>query len=150
MRVLMRVILAAAILGLTWQAFAPEKARANGEAPMHSEDLRTQLAGTWHVVRLRGAVIPETGVPELVFEPARLAGFAGCNRFGAPLTYGEGGSLAIGAPASERKACGDAAMKVEAQVLRAVMRINSVTFEGADRIILRAFGTEMMVAERKE
>ncbi len=135
---------------LTGVSGFPGVVRTNGGSPMTGPEAQAKLAGTWTVVHVSDAIIPDFAVPQLVFEPERLAGLAGCNRFGAPLTYGDGGALTLGEAVTTFETCGPDAMAVEAQVLNALQLINEVSFDTDDRIRLIGFGMELMIAERNE
>lgn len=115
---------------------------------MDAEETAARLSGTWEVTEVRSGSIPEGVVPTLVFEPGRLAGFAGCNNFGATLEMGEGGALRLGPAAITRRACSSPQMDIEVAVLRTLQRINAVAFEGEGQIVLSAFGTAMLRARR--
>lgn len=135
---------------LPGSAFPPGAVRTNGEMRMTGAELKTRLSGSWTVVQVHDLELPGVAVPTLSFEEDRLTGFAGCNRFTSSLGYGDDGALKLGMVATTRMSCGPEAMKIEAQVLRAVGRVNGVTLDGEARIVLTAFGREMMVAERAE
>jgi heat shock protein HslJ len=123
---------------------------ANGGDAMNADDTAARLLGTWAVTEVRSGTIPDDTVPTLMFEAGRLAGFAGCNNFGASLEVGEGGALKLGPAAITRRACPAPQMDVEVAVLRALQRINAVAFEGDGQIVLSAFGTVMLRATRAE
>ncbi len=127
---------------------APAVVHANGVAGSAAADTATLLIGTWTVTEVRSGTIPQDTLPTLVFETGRLAGFAGCNRFGATLAVGDGGALAIGPAAITRMACAAPQMEVEAAILRALQRIDAVAFDSNGQIALLAFGTVMMRAAR--
>lgn len=121
---------------------------ANGGDAMDAQNAAARLMGTWAVTEVRSGTIPDGTVPTLVFEADRLAGFAGCNNFGASLSVGDGGALKLGPAAITRMACAAPQMDVEAAVLRALQRVNAVAFEGEGQIVLSAFGTVMLRATR--
>lgn len=121
---------------------------ANGGNTMEAETTAARLMGTWAVTEVRSGTIPDGTVPTLVFEADRLAGFAGCNSFGATLAVEAGGELKLGPAAVTRMACAAPQMDVEAAVLRALQRVNAVAFEGDGQIVLSAFGTVMLRATR--
>ena len=124
---------------------------ANGSAEeTMPDDLAARLAGNWTVTEVFQATIPPEVEPTLVFEAERLAGFAGCNRFGMPLGYGPGGALTLGLPAATRKSCGGPVMDLEKAILSALRRINKVAFEADDAIALSAYGLQLMRAKRAE
>ena len=141
--------LAAAVLAgvAAWQVLRAPGPGAFGEALAMTDDA-ARLAGNWRVIEVQDAPIPEGAVPRLVFEPARLAGFTGCNEFGAPLTYGAEGAIRLGEAVATRRLCGPASMTLETQMLYALRVLNAVTFETEDRIALVAYGSVMMRAER--
>lgn len=115
---------------------------------MESVDLASQLLGTWMVTEVRSGTIPPGTAPTLVFEAKRLAGFAGCNHFGAALQVGEGGALTLGPAEVTRRACAAPQMDVEVAVLRALQRINAVAFEADGTIVFKAYGTVQLRATR--
>jgi heat shock protein HslJ len=130
------------------RAAGPSLRLANGGDTMEADDIAARLMGTWAVTEVRSGTIPDGTVPTLVFEADRLAGFAGCNNFGATLQVGEGGALKLGPAAITRMACAAPQMDVEAAVLRALQRVNAVEFDGDGQIVLSAFGTVMLRASR--
>lgn len=111
-------------------------------------DDAARLAGTWRIIEVVDATIPEGAVPQLVFEPDRLAGFAGCNNFGASLRYDGDGQITLGEAVATLNICGAAVMALEAQVLNGLSIVNSVAFDGDDMVALLAYGDVMMRAER--
>ncbi len=115
---------------------------------MTAEDTSARLAGTWAVTEVADAVIPDGIAPTLVFSPDQVAGFAGCNNFGAPATYEDGGKLAFDGARITRMACEPEIMTFEAAMIRAVERVSDVAFDGADRITLTGFGVFMLRATR--
>lgn len=121
---------------------------ANGGDTMEADETAARLTGAWAVTEVRSGTIPAGTVPTLVFETGRLAGFAGCNDFGASLEIGAGGALRLGPAAITRKACPSPQMDLEVALLRALQRINAVAFEGDGQIVLTAFGTTMLRARR--
>lgn len=138
------------LAGGTAAALLAAIAGANGVADMTAAETEAALAGTWAVHAVKDATIPVGLVPLLVFKPTSLGVFGGCNGFSLSLTYLEGGKLMLGpAELNTRTTCTEDAVAVEAQVLRALQRIDGVSFHGDGRITLTAFGTVMLEAARK-
>jgi heat shock protein HslJ len=132
-------------------AVDPETILVNGGGyEMTSLDLATRLAGTWMITEVRNATIPAYSAPTLVFEPERLAGFAGCNNFGVPVTYGDDNGLVLGDPEFTLNICGAGEMDLEAQIFNALQRISEVAFDSENQITLSAFGTTMLKAEKAQ
>ncbi|NKB15864.1 MAG: META domain-containing protein [Sphingomonadales bacterium] len=141
--------LAALVAVAQTQAMGPDRPTANGEGiEMTGESAAERLAGTWTVTEVANGTIPEGITPALVFEADQLAGFAGCNNFGAPATYGADGAVKFGGARLTRKACDQTIMSFEVAMIRAIERTNSVDFDSADQITLTGFGKVMLRATR--
>jgi heat shock protein HslJ len=76
-------------------------------------------ANEWTLVEMDGQPLPpELDAPLIHFETDRVRGFAGCNRFTAPVQETSPGQIDIGAAAAERKACPPLQMELEQKFLK--------------------------------
>ena len=76
-------------------------------------------ANEWTLVEMDGQPLPpELDAPLIHFETDRVRGFAGCNRFTAPVQETAPGQIDIGAAAAERKACPPPQMELEQKFLK--------------------------------
>ena len=141
----LRALAAAAAL-LVAMACSQNRGQSQGSAA----DFRRAMSGTdWELVELEGqSDPPPTGVggrrPTLRFEPdsARVAGFAGCNRFSGSYTV-DGSSFRFGPLAMTRMACAEG-MDVEQRLVRVLERVDryvtaddSIDFYGGASAIAR-------------
>lgn len=115
---------------------------------MTGQELGQQLAGEWRVLSVKDASIPPGGMATLNFEPDRISGFAGCNSFAAPITYGTDGAIKLGDIRLTRMICSAEAMALEAQIKRALSRATGVRLDEGGRLVLLTFETETLRAER--
>ena len=85
-------------------------------------------ANEWTLVEIDGEPLP-AGVeaPLVHFTADKLRGFAGCNRFTAPVTESKPGEIDIGAAAAEKKACPEPQMALENEFLT---RLDAVSHYG--------------------
>ena len=76
-------------------------------------------ANEWTLVEMDGQPLPpELDAPLIHFETDRVRGFAGCNRFTAPVQETAPGQIDIGAAAAEKKACPPPQMELEQKFLK--------------------------------
>jgi heat shock protein HslJ len=86
-------------------------------------------ANEWTLVEIDGQPVPAGVDPPLLhFAGDTLRGFAGCNRFTAPVTESKPGEIDIGAAAAERKACPPPQMELEQKFLAQLDLVNGYTF----------------------
>jgi len=103
-------------------------------------------ANEWTLVQIDGQPVPQGVDPPLIhFEGEKLRGFAGCNRFTAPVTESKPGEIDIGAAGAEKKACPAPQMDLEQKFLTRLDAVNrygylagqlALTWQDGDR-----FGT---------
>ena len=124
----------------------------NGTFKQISSEVRGMLAlsmlsaNEWTLVEIDGQPVPNGLDPPLIhFEGEKLRGFAGCNRFTAPVTESKPGEIDIGAAAAEKKACPAPQMELEQKFLSQLDAVNrygylagqlALTWQDGDR-----FGT---------
>ncbi len=76
-------------------------------------------ANEWTLIEIDGQPLSsDLDAPLIHFETDRLRGFAGCNRFTAPVKETAPGEIDIGAAAAEKKACPPPQMELEQEFLR--------------------------------
>lgn len=96
-------------------------------SPTGADSSMATIAGTeWTLVELDGKAIG--GIerrPTLSIESGRVAGFAGCNRFGAEIQSKGGETWALGPVAATRMACEEAEMVLERDFLSALSAATS-------------------------
>jgi len=113
-----------------------------------SEHFETLVDMDWQVMEIDGQAPVPDSAPELRFlrEDSRLAGTAGCNRFGGPFTL-EGQAIEIGPMMSTLMACPDEAVNdQERRVLDALSAVERVEVDpgkelrlyAGDRVLFRA------------
>jgi heat shock protein HslJ len=103
-------------------------------------------ANEWTLVEIDGQPLSsDLDAPLIHFETERLRGFAGCNRFTAPVKETAPGDIDIGAAAAEKKACPPPQMELEQKFLTRLDAVNrygylagqlALTWQDGDR-----FGT---------
>jgi len=103
-------------------------------------------ANEWTLIEIDGQPLsPDLDAPLIHFETDRLRGFAGCNRFTAPVKETAPGDIDIGAAAAEKKACPPPQMELEQKFLTRLDAVNrygylagqlALTWQDGDR-----FGT---------
>jgi heat shock protein HslJ len=103
-------------------------------------------ANEWTLVEIDGQPLSsDLDAPLIHFETDRLRGFAGCNRFTAPVKETAPGDIDIGAAAAEKKACPPPQMELEQKFLTRLDAVNrygylagqlALTWQDGDR-----FGT---------
>jgi heat shock protein HslJ len=82
-------------------------------------------ANEWQLVEIDGQPVPAGVDPPLVhFERASVRGFAGCNRFNAPITESKPGEITIGPAAGTKMACPPEKMDLEARFLEQLAKVN--------------------------
>jgi heat shock protein HslJ len=86
-------------------------------------------ANEWTLVEMDGQPLPKEVDPPLIhFDAQKLRGFAGCNRFTAPVTESKPGEIDIGAAAAEKKACPPPQMELEQKFLTQLDAVNGYSF----------------------
>jgi len=103
-------------------------------------------ANEWTLIEIDGQPLSsDLDAPLIHFETDRLRGFAGCNRFTAPVKETAPGDIDIGAAAAEKKACPPPQMELEQKFLTRLDAVNrygylagqlALTWQDGDR-----FGT---------
>jgi len=82
-------------------------------------------ANEWQLVEIDGQPVPAGVDPPLIhFERAAVRGFAGCNRFNAPVTESKPGEITIGPAAGTKMACPPEKMELEARFLEQLAKVN--------------------------
>lgn len=115
-----------------------------------TSDVRGRLAlsmlsaNEWTLVEIDGQPLPADVDPPLIhFADDKLRGFAGCNRFTAPVKETKPGELDIGAPGAEKKACPPPQMELEQKFLAQLDAVNryhylagqlALTWQDGDRV----------------
>ncbi len=85
-------------------------------------------ANEWTLVEMDGQPLPAGVEPPLVhFEGNSVRGFAGCNRFTAPVKETKPGEIDVGAAVATKKACPPPQMELEARFLQ---QLDAVTGYG--------------------
>jgi heat shock protein HslJ len=107
----------------------------NGTFKQISSEVRGMLAlsmlsaNEWTLVEMDGQPLPQDLDPPLVhFEGQKLRGFAGCNRFTAPVTESKPGEIDIGAAGAEKKACPAPQMELEQKFLTQLDAVNRYSY----------------------
>jgi len=107
----------------------------NGTFKQISSDVRGMLAlsmlsaNEWTLVEMDGQPVPNGLDPPLIhFDGQKLRGFAGCNRFTAPVTESKPGEIDIGAAGAEKKACPAPQMELEQKFLTQLDAVNSYSY----------------------
>lgn len=102
-------------------------------------DPRALLTGTWRLVDLPGAPLPEGA--EVTFEVAgdRMSGKAGCNRFFGGLTV-TGETLTLAPGGVTMMACPEPQMQLEAAFLDRLGKVGLFDIDAAGRLILLVDG----------
>jgi heat shock protein HslJ len=107
----------------------------NGTFKQISSEVRGMLAlsmlsaNEWTLVEMDGQSLPKDLDPPLVhFEGQNLRGFAGCNRFTAPVTESKPGEIDIGAAGAEKKACPAPQMELEQKFLTQLDAVKSYSY----------------------
>lgn len=104
---------------------------ADGTFKQVSSEVRGMLAlsmlsaNEWTLVEIDGQPLAADLDPPLIhFEAQRLRGFAGCNRFTAPVTESKPGEIDIGTAGAEKKACPPPQMELEQKFLTRLDAVN--------------------------
>lgn len=107
----------------------------NGTFKQISSDVRGMLAlsmlsaNEWTLVEMDGQPVPNGLDPPLIhFDGQKLRGFAGCNRFTAPVTESKPGEIDIGAAGAEKKACPAPQMELEQKFLTRLDAVNRYSY----------------------
>jgi len=87
-------------------------------------------ANEWTLVEMDGQPLPpELDAPLIHFETDRVRGFAGCNRFTAPVQETSPGQIDIGAAAAEKKACPPPQMELEQKFLKQLDAVSGYGYQ---------------------
>ena len=87
-------------------------------------------ANEWTLVEMDGQPLPpELDAPLIHFETDRVRGFAGCNRFTAPVQETAPGQIDIGAAAAEKKACPPPQMELEQKFLKQLDAVSGYGYQ---------------------
>ena len=91
-------------------------------------------ANEWLLADMDGEPLPAGTEPPLIhFEGGTVRGFAGCNRFTAPVTETKPGEIAIGPGAvATKKACPPPQMELEQKFLARLDAVNRYTYQAGD------------------
>ena len=106
-------------------------------APVGSMSINLLAATDWMLVEMDGRSLA-TGVlpPTALIQYGKVTGFAGCNRYTAPVSETKPGTIALGAPSIDSsKACDAAATALEAGFLAKLPKVDTYTFHGG-RLLL--------------
>jgi len=86
-------------------------------------------ANEWTLIEIDGQPLPaDADAPLIHFAHETLRGFAGCNRFTAPVKESKPGEIDIGAAAAERKACPPPQMEIEQKFLAQLDKVSRYTY----------------------
>jgi heat shock protein HslJ len=86
-------------------------------------------ANEWTLVEIDGQPLPAgVDAPLIHFANDMLRGFAGCNRFTAPVKEAKPGEIDIGAAAAEKKACPPPPMELEQKFLAQLDKVSGYTY----------------------
>lgn len=89
----------------------------------------TLAANEWQLVSIGGEPPPTGAKPPLIhFERDSIRGFAGCNRFTAPIKETAPGVIEVGAAAATRMACPGPEMDLEQKFLAQLGKVKGYTF----------------------
>jgi heat shock protein HslJ len=101
-------------------------------------------ANEWTLVEMNGQPLPAGVEPPLVvFEGNSVRGFAGCNRFSAPIKETKPGELDVGVAVATKKACPPPQMALEDEFLKQLDAVNrygylaeqlALTWQDGDRV----------------
>jgi heat shock protein HslJ len=106
-----------------------------GSLKQLSSEVRGRLAlsmlsaNEWTLVEIDGQPLPaDVDAPLIHFADDKLRGFAGCNRFTAPVTESKPGEIDIGTAGAEKKACPPPQMELEQKFLAQLDAVNRYTY----------------------
>jgi heat shock protein HslJ len=86
-------------------------------------------ANEWQLVSIDAQPLPAGAQPPVIhFERENVRGFAGCNRFTAPIKETAPGVIDIGPGAATRMACPPAQMDLEQKFLAQLDKVSGYTF----------------------
>ena len=89
----------------------------------------TLAANEWQLVSIDGQPVPADAKPPVIhFERDSIRGFAGCNRFTAPIKETAPGVIEVGPSAATRMACAGPEMDLERKFLAELGQVNGYTF----------------------
>ncbi len=89
----------------------------------------TLAANEWQLVSIDGQPVPADAKPPVIhFEREAVRGFAGCNRFSAPIKETAPGEIDIGQAAATRMACPEPEMDLEQKFLTRLDKVTGYTF----------------------
>jgi heat shock protein HslJ/predicted small lipoprotein YifL len=107
-----------------------------GEFKQLSSEVRGVLAvsmlgaNEWQLVEIDGEPLPAgIDAPLVHFERASMRGFAGCNRFNAPVTETKPGEITVGPAAGTKMACPQEKMDLEQRFLAQLALVNRYSYE---------------------
>jgi heat shock protein HslJ len=107
-----------------------------GEFKQLSSEVRGVLAlsmlaaNEWQLVEIDGQPLPAgVDAPLIHFERASVRGFAGCNRFNAPVTESKPGEIVIGPAAGTKMACPPEKMDLEQRFLAQLAKVNRYNYQ---------------------
>jgi heat shock protein HslJ len=130
MRLADRLVLALALLAMTWPLSAPGAAESD------------IAAVAWRVAQIAGQ--RSEGAGGLAVSDGRMSGQAACNRFSAKLIAGPAdGKLELGPIASTRMYC-DGKMTLEKTLLDALANVRRWRIDGTDLLLIDAAGTTLV------
>jgi len=93
-------------------------------------------ANEWQLIEMDGAPLPEgIEAPLILFENGTVRGFAGCNRFTAPVKETKPGEIDVGPGAATKKACPPQQMELEDKFLKQLEAVDHYTYV-AERLAL--------------
>ncbi|HEX9206894.1 MAG TPA: META domain-containing protein [Steroidobacteraceae bacterium] len=126
---------------LTRKAFALQdgKLQQLESAAVGTLSVNLLAATDWMLAEMDGQALPKEALPPTaLIQYGKIAGFAGCNRYSAPLTETQAGVVKVGEVAvTGGKACDAAATALEARFLERVRQVQSYGFV-AGRLVLSA------------
>ena len=100
-------------------------------------------ANEWQLVEMDGQALP-AGVeaPIVHFENGSVRGFAGCNRFTAPVGESKPGEIDIGPAAGTKKACPEPQMQIEQRFLGQLDAVSRYTYQAGQLVLSGEVGEE--------
>lgn len=105
--------------------------------PVGSMSINLLAATDWMLVEMDGrSLAPGVLPPTALIQYGKVRGFAGCNRYTAPVSETKPGTIALGAPSIDTsKTCDAAATALEAGFLEQLPKVDAYTFHGG-RLLL--------------
>lgn len=111
-----------------------------------SEDNNPLFHKQWVLKKIQGIEVPEGS--SLIFEPNKITGSTGCNKFWAPVEYKALSEIDIGPPQSARVYC-FRAMALERAYLAALESIRSFNLKGSTLTLMMEDGDVYLEFENK-